>query len=32
MKGRVMEILIPLGLVALWLILQFTILPRTGMR
>ena len=30
--GRIMEILIPLGLVAVWIILQAWVLPRMGVK
>ena len=30
--GRVMEILVPLGIVAVWIILQAWVLPRMGVK
>ena len=30
--GRIMEFLVPLGIVALWFILQIWVLPRLGVR
>lgn len=29
-KGRVMEVFIPLGLFALWIVLQVWVLPKAG--
>lgn len=30
--GKIMEFLVPLGIVALWIILQAWVLPRMGVR
>lgn len=30
--GKIMELLVPLGIVALWIILQAWVLPRMGVR
>lgn len=30
--GRIMEILMPLGIVAVWIILQVWVLPRMGVK
>jgi len=31
-RGRIMEILIPLGILAVWIILQVLVLPRMGVK